>query len=127
MSKKSEKKTGRFGIKIGVASGIISLLCCVSPIFLVLLGLSSITGAIALGNFMFDNYKTYFISASILFFVGATIFKLKRKNQCSVSGIRKNQNMIITSAIIFVITYIFLYYFTTMLGMLGEKFVNNTL
>ena len=104
---------------LGAIAGTIGILCCVSPIVLVLLGLSTVSAAIALGNNLFTNYKIYFISASVLFLAVAITFYLKKKNQCSLSGVRKNLNMIIFTVFVAVLVYIFWYYFTTWLASLA--------
>ena len=105
--------------KIGIISGTIALLCCISPVILVLLGLSSVTAAIALGNNLFNNYKLYFIGASAVFLVGAILYKLKKQNQCSLSGARKNLNKILLTLIIGVVVYIIWYVFTSWLAKLA--------
>ena len=115
MKNKKDRKDKSW-LSIGAIGGTIALLCCISPIILVLLGLSTVTAAIALGNNLFNNYKIYFIGASILFMGGAIAYKLKQKNQCSISGVRKNINMILLVFIIGVVVYIFWYIFTTWLG-----------
>jgi uncharacterized membrane protein len=112
-------KKDKSWLGIGAIGGTIALLCCVSPVVLVLLGLSTATVAIALGNNLFSNYKLYFIGASLLFMAGAITYKLKKQNQCSISGVRKNLNKILLTMIIGIVVYIFWYIFTTWLGNLG--------
>jgi len=113
------KKKGWLGI--GVITGTIALLCCISPIILVLLGLSTTAGAIALGTNLFDNYKLYFISASIIFMVIAILFYLKNKNQCSISGVRQNINKILLTFIVAVLVYILWYILTSWLGIIFRQ------
>jgi hypothetical protein len=115
----SKKKIDKGILGIGAGAGTIAILCCVSPIVLVLFGLSSVTAAIALGNNLFNNYKFYFIGASLLFLIIAIYYYLKKKNQCSVSGVRNNWNKILVMFVIAVIVYIFWYVFTTWLATLG--------
>jgi hypothetical protein len=109
------KKVDRGILKTGFFAGTIGILCCVSPVILVLFGLSSVSAAIALGNNLFDNYKIYFISSSVLFLFGAFYFQLKKKNQCSLSGVRKNINTFIVTIFLAVLVYIFWFYFTSWL------------
>jgi hypothetical protein len=106
------KKSTKDAAKMGSIAGTIAILCCVSPIILVLFGLSTVTAAIALGN-------NYFIGASILFLIIAISLHLKKKNQCSVKGIQKNANVIIITIFIAILVYIFWYYFTTWLAELA--------
>ena len=116
MKKIKKKKFDKGILGIGAITGSIAILCCISPVILVLLGLSSVTAAIALGNNLFSNYKFYFIGVSVLFLIIAIFFYLKKKNQCSLSGVRKNINQIIVIVFIAILVYIIWYYFTTWLG-----------
>ena len=40
----------RSGLTLGVLAGLVGIACCVSPVVLVLLGLSSVSFALSLGN-----------------------------------------------------------------------------
>ena len=115
------EKKDKTWLSIGVITGTIALLCCISPIILVLLGLSTVTAAIALGTNLFDNYKLYFISVSIIFMVTAILFYLKKKNQCSISGLRKNINKILITFIVAVFIYILWYILTSWLEILFRQ------
>ena len=113
------KKVDRGAVKIGLGAGTIALLCCVSPIVLVLLGLTTVSGAIALGYNLYDNYKIYFISASMIFLIIALYIHFKRKKICTLQGVRNNKNIIIVALFIMILTYIFWFYFTTWLASLA--------
>lgn len=110
------EKKDKSWLGIGLITGTVALLCCISPVILVLLGLSTVTAAVALGNNLFNNYKLYFIGASLLFMSSAVTFYLKKKNQCSISGVRKNINKILLTLIVAVVVYILWYLLTTWLG-----------
>lgn len=118
-----ENKIGKIdkgAVKIGIGAGFISLLCCVSPIVLVLLGLSSVSGAIALGYSLYNNYKLYFVGASLIFLLAALYIHFKRKKICNLQGIKNNKNIIIAAVFTMILTYIFLFYFTTWLASLAS-------
>jgi len=106
--------------KIGLFAGSIAILCCVSPVFLVLLGLSSVTAAIALGNLLFYEYKFYFIGASLIFLIAALYVYFKKEKICTLKGLKKNYNLIIIALFVATLTYIFWYYFTTWLASLAS-------
>ena len=114
MNKDTKKALG-----FGAIAGTIAIFCCVSPLILVLLGLTTVTAAVALGNNLFTNYKIYFIAASLLFLFITLILYLKNKLSGSLSGVRKNIKIIIVSVFSAILVYIFWYYFTTWLASLG--------
>lgn len=114
------KKVDKVAVKIGIGAGTIALLCCVSPIVFVLLGLSSVSGAIALGYFLFDNFKLYFVGASLLFLSIALYIHFRRRKMCNLQGLKDNKNLIIVSIFVMIVTYIFWYYFTTWLANLAS-------
>ena len=118
METKTEK-IDKGAVKIGVGAGFVALLCCVSPIVLVLLGLTTVSGAIALGYNLYDNYKIYFVTASLIFLTAALYIHFKRKKICTLQGVRNNKNIIIVALFFMILTYIFLYYFTTWLANLA--------
>jgi len=114
------KIVDRGAVKIGLGAGTIALLCCVSPIVLVLLGLTSVSGAIALGYFLFDNFKIYFVGVSLIFLITALYIHFKKRKICTLQGVRNNKNIIIVAVFIMLLTYIFWYYFTTWLAGLAN-------
>ena len=54
-------------IAIGALSGLVGILCCVSPVVLVLLGLTTATAAISLGDTLYYDYGWYFRGAAVVF------------------------------------------------------------
>ncbi len=46
----------RPGLTLGALAGLVGIACCVSPVVLVLLGLSSVSFAIGLGNTLYYEY-----------------------------------------------------------------------
>lgn len=115
----ANKKVDKGAVKIGLGAGTIAILCCVSPIVLVLLGLSSVSGAIALGYFLFDNFKLYFVGASLIFLVAALYIYFKRRKICNLEGVKTHKNIIIVAVFVTTLTYIFWFNFTTWLANLA--------
>ena len=115
------KKENKTAVKIGVVAGFLALLCCVSPVVLVLLGLSSVSAAIALGYNLYNNYKFYFLGLSFVFLMSALYIHLRKEKVCNLQGIRRHKNMIIVAVFVTILIYIFLFYFTTWLAYLYSR------
>lgn len=73
---------------IGIGSGFVAILCCVSPVVLVLLGIASATTAISLGDTLYYQYGWYFRGAGLLTAGVAVYLYLRGRRMCSLSGIR---------------------------------------
>jgi thiol-disulfide isomerase/thioredoxin len=107
MTKKQENSNERncktVAISIGVVSGIIASLCCLGPVFIILLGLSSLSVAISI-----TQYNPYFLILSFIFMAGAIWVYLRKKNQgcCNLNVIKKNRNFISLAAITMVLFYV---------------------
>jgi hypothetical protein len=74
----------RRGIVLGVLAGVLGLGCCVYPVVLVLLGLSSATAAVDLGNGLYSDWGWAFKGAAVVFAGAAVLIQRKRARACSV-------------------------------------------
>ena len=64
----------------GFIGGLVGSLCCVTPLVLVLIGLSGVAGATALAGTLQQNFRwTLFIPLATLFLMGAMYFHIKKK------------------------------------------------
>lgn len=109
----------RFGIGLGLLSGLVGMLCCVTPAVLVLFGLTTATAAVSLATRWYTEYAWHLRGAAALVaLVGVTIH-LRRRNACSLRGARANLVLIVTTAVVGVLAYGALYWFTTWLGRLA--------
>lgn len=102
-------------------SGVFAIGCCVSPVFLALLGIVSVSSAVALAYNLYGNYAWYFRIVGLVILGIAFYYYLKKKRQCSIRGAYKNRGLIVGSLIIFVVTYIVIYWITTLLGILVSR------
>jgi len=109
----------RFGIGLGLFSGLIGMLCCVTPVVLVLFGLTTATAAVSLATRWYAEYAWHLRGAAVLLASAGIMLHLKRRNACSLRGARANLNLIVTTFLIGVLTYGALYWFTTWLGRLA--------
>ncbi len=106
-------------IWIGVASGSAAILCCVSPVVLFLLGVSTASEAISLGNRLYYGYTWYFRGLGVGIAVVAAAIYLRRRRSCSVKGVRRYWRTLAGIALAMLGTYGALYAATSYLAVLG--------
>lgn len=94
----------------GIAS-VIASLCCVTPIVLVLLGLSSVTFAASLGNLLYGEYKWLFRLIGLVALLIAIYFYFRRKGICTFDQYKRNRNKVINVVSLTVITAVLMYLF----------------
>jgi hypothetical protein len=102
--------------RMGLASGLVGILCCVGPTVLALLGLVSAGTAFVWATSLYDNYAWWFRLAGLAVLVGLVWWSLRRRNQCSVAGIRRWRWRLLGVLAIALGTYVALYVLTTWLG-----------
>jgi hypothetical protein len=104
---------------LGAVAGLIGIGCCVYPVVLVLLGLSSAAAAVDLANELFDDWGWAFKSAGAAFALAALWMQRRRARACPVDvrpTLTRNALWIAATA---VATYAVVYGFTTWLGSLA--------
>lgn len=102
--------------RVGVVAGLVGIACCVSPVVLVLLGLSTAAAAVDLGNTLFREWGWAFRLAGLSLIAAAVIAQRRRARSCPVDQRpRILRNTLIMSAVA-VATYGALYAITTWLG-----------
>lgn len=104
---------------LGAIAGLIGIGCCVYPVALVLLGLSSAVAAVDLANVLFREWGWAFKSAGAAFALAALWIQRRRARACPVEvrpGLAPNALWI---AVVGVATYGAFYGFTTWLGSLA--------
>lgn len=120
MAEQSYKEgSQRFGIGLGLLSGLVGMLCCVTPVVLVLFGLTTATAAVSLATRWYAEYTWYLRGAAALLATAGILLQLRKHNACSLRGARANVNLIVTTAVVGVLAYGALYWFTTWLGTLA--------
>jgi len=105
--------------RIGVAAGIIGLLCCVGPTVLALLGVVSAGTAFVWATDLYGGYAWWFRAAGLLVLVGLVVWALRRRDQCNLAGARRAWPRIALALLVAVATYGTLYAVTTWLGTLA--------
>jgi hypothetical protein len=75
--------------RIGATGGLVGILCCVGPTVLALLGIVSAGTAFVWASDLYDNYGWWFRFAGASVPVLLVWRSLRRRNQCSVAGVRR--------------------------------------
>ena len=101
--------------RIGITSGLVGILCCAGPTILALFGIISAATALAWANNLYGNYAWWFRLGGLAVLVLLLWIALRRRNQCSVAGIRRLRWRLVTVLAIAVGTYAVLYAVTTWL------------
>lgn len=110
----------RAGLKLGALAGLLGISCCVSPVVLVLVGLSSVSFAITLGNTLYYEYGWYFRGPAIVLATAGVIGILRRRKACSLRGARDQWKLLLTVLVAMVVVYWSLFWLTRYLADLAS-------
>jgi hypothetical protein len=77
---------------LGAIAGLIGIGCCVYPVTLALLGLSSAAAAVDLANTLFDEWGWAFKAAGAAFALGALWIQRRRARACPVGPAEPHAN-----------------------------------
>lgn len=105
--------------RIGIAGGLTAILCCVGPTALALLGVVSAGTAFAWATDLYDGYAWWFRLAGLVVLAGLVYWSLRRRDQCSLGGVRRLRKHLLAVVGIAIGTYAALYALTTWLGALA--------
>lgn len=103
---------------IFLISGLAALiggLCCVTPVVLVLLGLSTLAFANSLGNVLYGDYRWAFRLAALAFLALALWVYFRKRGICTLDQARRKRNRIIGTTLVVLIAAIGMYMFWTYL------------
>lgn len=80
---------------------LIASLCCLAPVILVLLGLSTVAFAASLSDILYGQYKWWFRLIGLVLLAASFIFYLRRaKGICTVTQAKQRRNEIINLALL---------------------------
>lgn len=102
--------------RIGLLGGLTGILCCVGPTVLALLGVVSAGTAFVWANDLYDNYKWWFRLAGIAVMAAVVWWSLRRRQMCTLRGLRNVRSRLLLIVVVAVGTYVALYALTTWLG-----------
>lgn len=102
-------------LKISSVPVVIASMCCLSPVILVLLGVSTVSFASSLADTFYGQYKWIFRVVGLLALLLSLMYYLRRtKGICTIDDIvrRRNEvlNYIALSVIVGVLGYVFFLY-----------------
>lgn len=102
-------------LKISSIPVVLASLCCLSPVILVLIGVSTVSFASSLADTLYGEYKWVFRGVGLLTLLGALWFYLRRaKGICTIDEAVRRRNEIINylalALIVGVLGYIFFLY-----------------
>jgi hypothetical protein len=103
------RERASFGVA-GLAAGIISSLCCVGPLALAFLGLSSLSSSLALTMAIAPTLKPIELAVGVGFLATTVILQLRRHGECSLVGLRRNLAYVFIPGSTFLLTYALLNY-----------------
>ncbi len=106
----------RAGLKLGLVAGLAGISCCVGPTVLVLLGLSSVSFAISLGNTLYYEYGWYFRGAALLLATAGVVALLRQRKSCTLVGVRRQWKLLVTVVVTMALVYAGLYSLTAWLA-----------
>lgn len=107
----------------GGAAAVISSLCCLTPVVLVLLGLSSVSAAAALGNQLyFGPARWALYGVSLLFLMVAVGAYYYNRGVCTLEAAKRHRNQILnTFLVVFVVGLVGYLVFTyVVLELIGQ-------
>lgn len=88
-------------IKLTWLPVLVASLCCLSPLILVLLGLSTAAFAGSLADTLYGSYKWYFRTAGLVLLLASLIIYFRRtKGICTIDEAKKRRNEIINTVVI---------------------------
>lgn len=116
-SSRRRSKADRLPVwRMGLTGGLVGILCCVGPTVLALLSLVSAGTAFAWATDLYDNYAWWFRLGGLAVLAGPVWWSLRRRNQCSIAGMRRRRWRLLAVLGVAVATYVTLYALTTWLG-----------
>lgn len=105
--------------RIGITGGLVGIACCAGPVVLALIGVLSASTAFLWATALYDGYTWWFRLAGLAVTGLLGWLALRRRDQCSVSGVRRLRWRLLATLGIAVATYVALYAATTALGALA--------
>jgi len=99
-------------LKISGIPVVLASLCCLSPVILVLLGVSTVSFASSLSDTLYGEYKWVFRIVGLLALLASLAYYLRReKGICTIDDVKRRRNEILNYVAI-----------TTIVGVLGYLF-----
>ncbi len=115
------ERSGRLPVwRVGIAGGVVGVLCCVGPTVLALIGVVSAGTAFVWATNLYNSDAWWFRLAGLAVTGVLVGVALRRRRQCSIAGVRKLRWRLLAVVGVAVATYGILYGVTTWLGNLSR-------
>lgn len=98
------KEMSGFGVA-GLIASLISSICCLGPIAFALMGLASMSASISLAMALTSVYEPFELMAAVGFVGTLIYFQLRRRNECSISGLRRNLGYVMVPTTTMLVSY----------------------
>lgn len=99
-------------LKLTSAPVIFASLCCLSPVILVLLGISGTVFASTLSDNLYGDYKWVFRGAGLAILALTLLHYFRKKqNICTLDQVKRRKNEIIYTVLVVLVSAILLYIF----------------
>ncbi len=96
--------------KLASWPAVVASLCCLSPIILVLLGVSTVSFASSLSDVFYGDYKWWFRLAGFFTLVfSLTLYFRRKRGICTIDDVKKRKNEIINTVALSVIAFVIFY------------------
>jgi hypothetical protein len=109
------QKNIKVALSISSIPVVIASLCCLSPLILVLLGVSTVSFASSLADTLYGDYKWVFRGVGLIALLASLAFYLRRqKGICTIDDVKRRRNEVINylmlTLIVGVLGYLFFLY-----------------
>ena len=104
------KQMTGFGLA-GVVASMITSACCLGPVAFALLGFSSMSAMITLADSVMYIYEPYELALAVAFLGTIIYLQLRKKNECNISGLRRNIGYVVIPAVTMLVSYALIAYF----------------
>lgn len=75
-------------VRIGLAGGLVGMLCCVGPTVLALIGVVGAGTALSWADDLYGGYAWWFRLGGLAVMAGLVVWALRRRRSCSLGGVR---------------------------------------
>ena len=79
---------------------VMASLCCLSPVILVLLGISTVTAAGSLADTLYGDYKWVFRGVGLLALALSLLLYFRRRGVCTLDQAKRRRNEILNTALL---------------------------
>lgn len=109
-------------VKITGLPIVFASLCCLTPVVLVLLSLSTVGFAAVLGNVLEGKYKIVFLGGGALLLLISLVVYFRGQGICTLDQVKRQRNEIVNKILLTIIAAVIGYFlfFNIFLGLVGS-------